>query len=378
MTRLRLAGLLLVPALVLVSSPARAAKPQSKNEKVVPKPVPSLAMDGSRVVYMRTDRKVAVWNVSTGRTTVIKGTYPSNGHGFGYGSGEVAIAGTRVALITRFVTGNSQQTQERLYTAKLGGTAHQLGKLTNHYTNPQDGEPDGGLSYGTWLDGVVGSGKTLAVSSWKSVNSVPSNERLSLVTPTGLHAIATDTGAVVSTSANSGHIAVFRSRLAWPADDVSPTTIAPTAGIYSSSGALLNEIALPGSAYEIALSGNELVVLTETIPHPGSLVSMLQVYNWTTGQLTHTYPVSLGHVSPGADRLAAYGQFAAIEGPSELHVVDLKTGKDVTLAPSSRNGCPPAIGPRGLVFALNPTFKGHATLIFVPMRKLRSDLAASG
>ena len=38
---------------------------------------------------------------------------------FGVGSREVAIAGKRVALITRFGTGNSQQTQERLYTAKL-------------------------------------------------------------------------------------------------------------------------------------------------------------------------------------------------------------------------------------------------------------------
>ncbi len=101
------------------------------------------------------------------------------------------------------MTGNSQQTQERLYTASLGGSAHQLGKLTNHFTNPQDGEPDGGLSDGTWIAGVVGSGKTLAVSTWKSVNSVPSNERLSLVTPTGLHAIATGTGAIVSSSATA-------------------------------------------------------------------------------------------------------------------------------------------------------------------------------
>ena len=38
---------------------------------------------------------------------------------FGIGSREVAIAGKRVALITRFRTGNSQQTRERLYTGKL-------------------------------------------------------------------------------------------------------------------------------------------------------------------------------------------------------------------------------------------------------------------
>jgi hypothetical protein len=66
---------------------------------------------------MRRNRRVGVWNVVTGSASVIKGNYPSSGRAFGYGSGEVAIAGKRVALITRFVIGNDDQTQERLYTA---------------------------------------------------------------------------------------------------------------------------------------------------------------------------------------------------------------------------------------------------------------------
>lgn len=377
MARLRLAGLLLAPVLVLASTSAGAVrpKPQASHEKVVAKAVRTLAMDGSRVAYMRSDRRVVVWNVSTGATTAIGGTYPSNGRKFGYGSGEVAIAGRRVALITRFVIGNSQQTQERLYTAKLGGSAHQLGKLTNHWTNPQDGEPDGGLSYGNWIAGAVGSGNTLAVSTWKSDQSVPSNERLSVVTPTGLHTIATGAGAVVAGSADSGHIAVFRSTMAWPADDVRPATTAPTVGIYSSGGALLNEVTLDSSAVDVALSGDELVVLTETIPQPGSLTTTLQVYDWKTGLLVHTWPVAVGHVSP-VDRIAVYGQLAAVEGSAKLHLVDLQTGNDVAVGPSSRNGCPAALGPRGLVYALNPSYKGRAKLVFVPMAKVRADVAA--
>jgi hypothetical protein len=111
MTRLPLVGLLLAPALVLISAPAGAVRPHATKEKVVAKPVLSLAMDGAHVAYMRGDRRVAVWDVSTGATSVVKGAYPSNGRRFGVGWGEVAIAGKRVALITRFGTGNSQQTR---------------------------------------------------------------------------------------------------------------------------------------------------------------------------------------------------------------------------------------------------------------------------
>lgn len=354
---------------MLFSAPAGAAKPQAQKEKRTGKPVQALAMDGSRVAYMRTDRKVAVWNLSTGATTVVKGTYSNRGAKFGVGAGEVAIAGNRVALITRFLTGNSQQAQERLYTAKLGGTAHQLGKLTNHYTNPQDGEPDGGLSSGSWIAGAVGSGKVLAVSSWKSNDSVPSQERLSLVTPTGLHPIVTGAGAIVAAWADGDHIAVFNSTRAWPADEVSPTTLAPTVDIYSSAGSLLGQVAVSSSAAGVALSGDELVVLTETIPQPGSLTAMLQVYDWKTGALLNTWPVAVGHVPPVA-RIAVYGQFAAVEGSSKLHLVDLKTGKDDAIAPSSRIGCPAALGPRGLVYAVNTSFSGPGKLVFVPTAKL--------
>jgi hypothetical protein len=375
MTRLPLVGLLLAPALVLMSAPAGAVRPHATKEKVVAKPVLSLAMDGARVAYMRGDRRVAVWDVSTGATSVVKGAYPSTGRRFGAGWGEVAIAGKRVALITRFGTGNSQQTQERLYTAKLGGPAHQLGKLTNHMTNPLDGESDGGLSYGNWLAGVVGSGNTLAVSSWKSNQSVTSKEKLSVVMPTGLHTIATGSGAIVASSAYSGHLAVFRSTVAWPAEDVRPATSAPTVGIYSSGGALLNEVSLDSSAVGVALSGDELVVLTETIPQPGSLTTTLQVYDWKTGSLVNTWPVAVGHVPP-LDRIAVYGQLAAVEGSAKLHLVDLKTGKEVAVGPSSRNGCPPALGPRGLVYALNPSYKGRAKLVFVPLAKVRAAVAA--
>jgi hypothetical protein len=319
---------------------------------------------------MTTDRRVAVWNLATGKTTVITGTYTRQGSRFGngFGTGELAIAGKRLALITRYATGNSQQTQEHLFTATAGGSAHQLWKLTNHYTNPQDGEPDGGLSAGTWIAGVVGAGKTLAVSTWSSRDSIPSNPRLSLVTPTGLRTIATGPGAIVARSASDGHIAVFRSTVAWPAENVSPATATPTVGIYSSTGSLLNEVAVDPDAREISLSGKELVVLAETISQSGTLVATLQVYDWTTGALEHVWPVKLGR--PGGSGLTVQGRLAALEAPGSLRLVDLTTGKAVAIAPSS--GAPPALGSRGLVYAVNSRTTGK--LVFVPTAKLLADL----
>jgi hypothetical protein len=363
--------LFLAPALLFLFAQPGAAKQQSNRVKQTAKPILGLAMSGSRVAYMTTDRRVAVWDLATGKTTVIKGTYPRQGSSFGngFGTGEVAIAGKRVALITRYATGNSQQTQEHLFTATLGGSAHALGKLTNHYTNPLDGEPDGGLSYGTWISGVVGSGKTLAVSSWSSRESIASHERLSLVTGTGLHTIATGPGAIVAKSADGGHIAVFRSTQAWPADTIRPTTVTPTVGIYSSTGSLLHQIAVDPDAREIALSGNELVVLTEMIAEPGILVAKLQVYDWTTGTLMHVWPVELGR--PGGSGLTVQGRFAALEAPGSLRLVDLTTGKGVAIAPSS--GARPALDSRGLVYAVNRN-KGPDKIFFVPTAKLLADV----
>jgi hypothetical protein len=376
--RLRLAGLLFTPALlVLPAAQAGAAKSQARKVKQTAKPISALAMDGARVAYMRSDRRVEVWNVGTGATSVVKGAYPSAGSRFGTGDGEVAIAGKRVAVITRFVIGNSQQTQERLYTAALGGSAHRLGKLTNHETDPPDCEGgDPGLATGNWIAGLVGSGKILAVSTWKASDSVPTHERLNLVTPTGLRTIVTGRGAIVATSASDGRIAVLRSTGAWPPlGDVGPATPAPTVGVYSAAGSLLGKVPLSippldacgysHTTIRVALDGDQLVVLKQTILQPGSLQSTVEVYDWKTGTLEHTWPISVGH-SPGGS-VAAYGQIAAVQSVSKLLLLNLSTGKTDAIAPTSLA----AIGPRGLVYAVNSAGRHpHGELVFVQTSKL--------
>lgn len=386
MRRLRTAGLFLAPALLAFSAQAGAAKTQAGKVKQTAKPIWTLAMDGPRVAYMRADRRVYIWNVATGASSPVKGDYPSNGRKFGYGSGEVAIAGTRVALITRFVIGNSQQTQERLYTATPGGSAHQLGKLTNHETDPPDCEGgDPGFSTGNWIAGLVGSGKTLAVSTWKARDSVPSHQRLNLVTPTGLRPIVTGPGAVVSVSASGGRVAVLRSVQAWPPyGDVGPATASPTVGVYSAGGTLLGEVALDippldscgytNSTIKVALDGDQLVVLKEVVPQPGSVGSTVEVYDWKTGTLEHTWPLLLGRVAPGSNSIAAFGQIAAVEGPSKLELLNLSTGKIVSIASDSGLGVPAALDSRGLVYALDSGGRHpRGKLTFVPTATLFAD-----
>src|SRR5205807_2155963 len=77
----------------------------------------------------------------------------------------------------------------------------------------------------------------------------------------------------------------------------------PAADIHSFGGDPLAEVSLAG-AREIALTGNQLVVMT---PSP---VPTLQIYDWTTGARVHTWPVQGAASVPGPDQAAhveAYG-----------------------------------------------------------------------
>jgi hypothetical protein len=392
--RPHIAGLslaLLLFALVVASAQAGAAKPDVSKVKQTAKPVLTLAMDGPRAAYIIRGGRASIWNVMTGETSAITGKYPSNGKGGGeYTPGvdhEIAIAGKRVALVTRFVIGNTMQTQERLYTASIGGAAHQLGKETNHSSYYGDCTvPGSGGSDGNWIGGLVGSGKVLSVSTWRSNDSATTGERLRLITPTGLRTIATGPGAIVGQSADRGHIAVLRSTDAWPAYQGPPEQGTPILGVYSSGGRLLHEISLnvppPNQAcgspstniLGIALSGNQLVVLRLDVPQSGSDTKTFQVYDWTTGALVHTWVTQRA-----ADNFAAFGRLAVYSAGQRLHLLDLATGKDVVIAhaPGNGGGYITAMDSHGLVYSANPYThekKAQGKLVFVPTAKLLAAL----
>jgi hypothetical protein len=216
----------------------------------------------------------------------------------------------------------------------------------------------------------------VAVSTWDAASdgSAPSNQRLALVTPTRLRTIATGAGAIVSESVDAGHIAV----LPLPTVSVTPdgcgsSTLPTGVPVYSTKGALLTTIALPPAdpstlGYQVAIRAKRLVVLTFGLHQPsGPAWVTLTVYNWTTGALLHTWPVAI-RLYPGEVNFSFYGKLAAVEGPYRLHLVDLDTGKDVKIARASHTLSRTALGPRGLVYAVNG--KNSGKLVFVPMAKL--------
>jgi hypothetical protein len=362
---------------LVASAQAGTAKSQPNKVKPTPQWVRTLAMDWPRVAYASGGR-IHVWNIATGATSVVRGDYSNATHGID--AAEIAIAGTRVAWITRVGYGNTEM-GEKLYSASIAGRAH-VRKQAYIFSREDSANAVGG-----WIAGVVGSGNVLAVSTWKSNHGNTSNEKLSRITPAGLRSIVTGPGAIVADYADRGHIAVLRSIAAWPADEPSTPTAQPTVAVYSTGGKLLRTIAVstpvpppppcPDCAdggypstieNSVALSGDRLVLLTETCPEPGSSswTTTLQVYNWTTGSLLQSWPVVFKPFGINAAApLAAYGRFAAVVG-KRVHVIDLTTGKEIMTTASS--GSSAALNSHGLVYAANQGRGGK--LVFVPMSKL--------
>jgi hypothetical protein len=365
MTRLCGLGLALVGVLLVFVVQAAPAGAPAGRVKQTRSPIATLAMDGSRVAYA-SGGTVYVWNVLTGATSTMKGKYSKH-------TSEVAIARTRVEWITRYTIGNSLQTQEHLFSATIGSR----GRLLASGRRYLGGDVNAEAWYGRWIAGAVGSGKVLAVGTWWSArDGTCTGQKLNLVSSAGLKQIVVGPGAIISQSADSGRIAVLRSEKAWPMYGQTSALETPvTVGVYSTGGALLKEIA-PASAEEIALTGDRLVVLTET--------NTLEVYNWKTGTLVHTWPIAAAGRSR-AGHLAAYGQLAVYSidprsaAARKLHAMRLTTGKDVVLATGRGTGYysrDAAIGPRGLVYAI--TYREHARpgapergkLVFVPLAKV--------
>ena len=349
-----------------VTPRAGATKEQPDTVRLTPYPIWTLAMDWPRVAYASgkegNTMAIHVWNLVTGASSVVKSPHDFAVHH----TAAIAIAGGRLAWVRSLQLGNTEL-DHWLYTAPLGGSAHLI--------RYRPGYADTGCGVGgPQIGGLVGSGKTLAVSTW-TVNEDHSSsaQQLDLITPTALRTIATGGGAIVSESADGGHIAVLplATQNVIPDGCTAPTPPSSVA-VYSTNGTVLSTIQLgtPGPrtfGTQVALSGRKLVVLTAAVPESGPASVSLAVYDWTTGVLLHRWPVAIKN-DVGEVNLAVYGRLAAVEGPFRLRLVDLSTGKDISIAPASGTVSPTAIGPRGLIYAVNPHNTGK--LVFVPTAKL--------
>lgn len=363
MRRLRLPAVCL--ALLLLSAQVGAAQSKRSTGKKTADPIWTLAMDGSRVAYA-SGGLIHIWNMATGATTTVKGNYSNAKHTAN--ASQLAIAGTRVAWIKDQQFGNTEE-GEKLYTASIGGKARQVMHVYRY------GVDDPTHTTGGWIAGLVGSGKSLAVSTWESDGTAATDQQLSLVTNNGLRPLAGGAGATVSQAIDGGHIADLQS---------SPWSASASVSVYSTGGDPLKEFSV-NDAKEVALAGNLLAVLT---PSPAPAV---ETYDWTTGARQHTFPAQgastetsgphqVGHVEAYGG-LVLYSVYTGyIGGYETLHVLDPTTGKDAAVGHVRGFGANRmwAIGSRGLVYVVNsgnytrPSSSGK--LVFVPKARLEALL----
>jgi hypothetical protein len=331
-------------------------------------PITALVMDGPRVVFSTDGNGVYLWNVQTGTARVVKAPAAS---AFPLVQ-EVAIAGQRVAWITRRVAGNSMETDEDLYTTSIYGTAGRA--LAHAYRDWGPAGPDQTTSWqwdGDWISGLAGSGSLIAVSRWTTTPNenatveTISSARLNVISAKAgrLQPIAAGEQSIVSHSVDSGRIVVLRSD--------------GSVGFYSAAGALLKVIT-PSSAREIAAGGGTLVVLTKT--------KTLEAYNSRTGKLEHKWPVQTRAPALQGGHLQAYGRLALYSvDPThysrDLRIVDLTTGKSITLATRPRSASNDAsVGRLGVVYALNnyKSYGGYhpsGTLVFLSRARILTDIS---
>jgi hypothetical protein len=180
MKRIRWVVLFVAPALLVGSGQASAAKQQSNRAEKTAAPVWTLAMDGARVAYASGGR-IRVWNVVTGATSVVKGKY-GNAKG-NENASQIAIAGKRVAWIKDQQFGNTEE-GEKLYTSSIAGKAKMIDRVYRY------GVDDPTLTKGGWIEGLVGSGNGIAVSTWKSNGTSATDQQLGFVTPAGVSPLA--------------------------------------------------------------------------------------------------------------------------------------------------------------------------------------------
>jgi hypothetical protein len=347
-------------SLLLLSAQAGAARVETKSLLKTTHPIWAVAIDGSRVAYS-SGGLIHVWNLATGEISTIKGRYANALHTAN--ASQLAIAGKRVAWIKDQQFGNTEE-GEKLYTASVGGKAHLLMHVYRY------GRDDPSLTSGGWIDGLIGAGSSLAVSTWASKGTHATDDQLSLVTANGLRAIGGGVASMVSRAIDGGRIATLQS---------SPWSTSPSVSLWSTTGEPLTSFPVD-PASEIALTGNQLAVLTPA-PTP-----TIEIYDATTGALEHTWaaqgattatsgPHRVGHVEAYGG-LVLYSVYTGFVGSYEtLHALDPETGKDVVVAKVKAFGANRewAIGARGLVYVLNSrenSTLGSGKIVFVSTAEL--------
>lgn len=343
-----------VAALALVATAAGRASASRAVVRHVKGRIEALAIDGSRIAYdvspqsVANQNKVLVWNVGTQKTIKVSGNKTRHADNTSTGSGvfELAIAGPRVAWIVN--QGGNTEGDDYLYASSM-----KKPKERHVATEVRFGDNCAGRSQsncaGHWLGGLVGSGSMIALNRWTTDDSGSvSDGELDVLSGTKLKQVAGGTGTVEAAAADGGRVVVLRSD--------------GTVGLYSSAGQLLRTVT-PSSAEEVALSGHNLVVLTNT--------RTLEYYNTQTGNRRKT--LSVQGNKPG--NLDVQGKIAIYTTGSKVHAVNLSSRKDHVIG-TLRGGVELArIGAAGVAYTSSRYFPNGATLVFLPFARVRAAVS---
>jgi len=316
--------------------------------------IEALAMSGSRIAYDVSGtyiepapkgcrNKVLVRSLHTGATRRVSGekTCYADGTPTGAGVREVAVAGKQFAWIVN--QGGNTQSYDYLRTSSLPRPKERRLAAAARFG-------DLGSLQGNWIGGLVASKNLLAVNRWSTdAQGEVTRSELDLVGANGLRRLTLGAKAIFAQSTDSGRIAVLR------ADG--------TVGIYDASGKLRREVS-PKSAKEIALRGNDLLVLTKT--------RTLEIYDARSGAHLGSWPVPAGAETLDAYAgLAVYADHPQFTGQRfKVHALKLVNGKDVvvgtgTLYAGLRPRRDVQLEAPGLVYV-----KNSRTFVFVPFGRL--------
>jgi hypothetical protein len=375
MKRLSLIALILASGgtgLALAGS-AAGTTPKGASVRHLGQPVEAVAIDGSRIAYDAGAKyvirhgvinKVLVWDVATGTTTKVSGTRTAGVDDSSTGAGvfALAIAGTNVAWMTN--QGGNLEGDDALLTSSVTSPKEkQVATAMRSGENCPGREPNN--CAGNWPGGLAGSGTVLATNRWTTDGTgAITTGGLYLLNGAKLRKIATGAQTVQAAAADGGRVAVLRSD--------------GTVGIYASSGESVLNVTPAPRAREIALSGNNLVVL--------KFGGGLEVYNAKTGAPKKALTV---HGSAAqADDLDVQGEIATYSTGCQIYqscalgsirAVNLLTGKDARLG-TLRGGIGHGlahIDSFGLAYAGNGWHStyGKGTLVFVPFSRVAAAVS---
>ena len=347
----------LLSGLALVASAAGTTPTSGTKVRHLQAPIAALAIDGDRVAYDVSARyasdpmatnKVLVWNVRTGTTVKVSGnkTAAADTTSTGAGVFQLAIAGSRVAWLMN--EGGNLEGDDFLFTSSTAKPKeHQVASAVRNGTFCP-GRSQGSCA-GKWLGGLVGSGNLIAANRWTTnATGAVTDGELDVLSGTKLKRVASGADTVQAATADKGRVAVLRTD--------------GTVGLYSATGQLLRTVN-PGATTEaVALHGKNLVAITKS-------PRKLELYNAGTGSLRRTFSV---HGSKQPRNLDVQGNVAIYSVGSELHAVNLSSGKDRVAAELKGAIDLAQMDGAGLVYAGNGFGAkfGKATMVFMPFARV--------